>query len=349
MVSSNLVIQVFFQYCKRPVFKKSSGTYNSECPYCHEGKSAGKKRRFFYIPAEERLYCHNCNVSKKGFDFVKDQTGLSFSEVLALSETQAQTQTLEDVIKSTAVYKKANPLSLPEDSINLFDPNQVSFFKGNEVVKTALEFIKKRRLDTAVNKPRSLWLSLTDYTHKNRLVIPFYSPEKNMKVDFYQSRALFPVDENVAKYLSKANADKGIFNIDKIEPDIDYIFLQEGPIDAMFLRNSVALAGIKPTEEQLERLRKLFPFHTIIYVLDNQWTDKTSWKVTKELLEAGERVFIWPKELIAFKDINELCISQGRDEIRPEVIIKYSYKGIDGLIQFAQVKNENKANIIHSA
>ena len=339
VITQNLVIQVFFQYCKRPTFKKNAGTYGAECPYCHEGKSAGKKRRFFYMPDEDHLYCHNCNASKNGIDFIKDQTGMSLGEIMV--ESEVHTSTVEDIIKQTSHYKKINPKSLPEDSINLFDINQVSFYKDTPVVKDALEFIRKRRLDTSVNKPKALWLSLTDYTHKNRVVFPFYSPNGGAKVEFYQSRALYKADEDIAKYLSKSNSDKGIFNIDKVTNDIDYIFLQEGPIDAMFLRNSVALAGIQPTQDQLDRINALFPMHNVIYTLDNQWIDKTAYTVTRELLNRGESVFIWPKELIKFKDLNDLCVHLNKDEIRWEFIVKHTYKGMSGLLQFSQIKNAN--------
>ena len=335
-ITQSFIIQTFFRCVKRPMHRKSTSTYAGECPYCHEGKSAGKKRRFFYIPEDDHLYCHNCNESRNGLEFVKDVTGLSYAEILAQAGDYADT--IEEVIKKSDFYKKANPNPLPYDSINLFDSNQLAFYKENKVVKDAIEFIKRRKLDVAVNKPKSLWISLTDVTHKNRVVFPFYSPDTNGKVVFYQSRALYKEDEERAKYLSKANSDKGVFNIDKVTPDIEYIFLQEGPIDAMFIRNSVALAGIHPTEEQLALIQKHCPMHELVYVLDNQWLDETSWKITKQLLDKDAAVFIWPKELIKYKDFNELCIAQNINEIPYNFIVKNTYKGMRGHIQFSQIK-----------
>jgi len=339
MVSQNLVIQTFFRSCKRPVYKKGTSTYAGECPYCHEGKSAGRKRRFFYIPEDEYLYCHNCSVSKDPVNFLKDMTGMSLPEII--SQSEVHTDTLADIVKKTEAYKKANPNPLPYDSINLFDELQLSFYKENNVVRDALAFIKNRRLDTAINKPRTLWLSLTDSVHKNRVVFPFYTIGSTAKVVFYQSRALYKEDEEIAKYLSKSNSDKYVYNLDKVSPDIDYIFLQEGPIDAMFLRNSVALAGIHPTEEQLLILNSNFPMHNLVYVLDNQWRDEKSYEVTKKLLDKGESVFIWPRELIDFKDFNEICVKKSIDEIPYKFIIKNTYKGMKGMLQYSQIKNAN--------
>ena len=336
MVSQSLVIQTFFRCCKRPTFKKNTSTYAGECPYCHEGKSSGKKRRFFYIPEDEYLYCHNCSTSKSSIDFVKDMTGMSLPEILA--ESEVQSDTLTDIIKKTDGYKKFNPNPLPYDSINLFDEQQISFYRENKVIKDALAFIKKRRLDTAVSRPRALWLSLSDRVHKNRVVFPFYTTEKNAKIMFYQSRALYKEDEEIAKYLSKSNSDKYIFNLDRVSPDIEHIFLQEGPIDAMFLKNSVALAGIHPTEDQKDLLRIYFPMHNLIYVMDNQWLDKASYDMSKKLLDKGESVFIWPKELIDFKDINEICVEKQIDELPYQFIVKNTFKGMKGKLQYTQIK-----------
>jgi hypothetical protein len=332
-INQNLVVSAFYRACRRPLYKKSASTYIGECPYCHEGDSAGRKRRFYYIPAKDLLYCHNCNATRNGLNFVVEQTGMSMSEVLREEDKHADT--VEDIIKRTDAFKRSNPNSLPEDSINLFDPGQVKFYKENKVVKDAMVFIERRRLASAVNRPRALWISLTDLVHKNRVVFPFYNTAN--KIEFYQSRALYAADEENGKYLSKTNADKTVFNISLVSPDLESIFLQEGPIDAMFLRNSVALAGIHPTEEQLALLNEKFPLHELVYVLDNQWVDKTSYKHTKKLLEAQQKVFIWPQELKEYKDLNDICVRMTLDEIKPEFILKHTYQGMAGLMKFSQI------------
>ena len=72
--------------------------------------------------------------------------------------------------------------TLPKDSINLLDINQIQYYEKNTVVRKGLDVISSRRLNTAVNKPASLWVSLSDFIHKNRLVIPFYN--KDNKIQF---------------------------------------------------------------------------------------------------------------------------------------------------------------------
>ena len=54
------VLTKFFQFAGTPKHNKATNTYMASCPSCMEGKSWNKKRRLYYIPAEDYLYCHNC-------------------------------------------------------------------------------------------------------------------------------------------------------------------------------------------------------------------------------------------------------------------------------------------------
>jgi hypothetical protein len=47
--------------------------------------------------------------------------------------------------------------SLPVDSINLSDKNQTDYYKNNKIVKKALDYIKERRLNKAVNRPDAFY------------------------------------------------------------------------------------------------------------------------------------------------------------------------------------------------
>jgi len=76
--------------------------------------------------------------------------------------------------------------------------------------------------------------------------------------------------------------------------------------------------------------------HSLIYVLDNQWVDKTAYKVTKELLEKGETVFIWPS--VPYKDFNEMCIATNTSSVPVEFVLPNCHKGMRGLIEFSKIK-----------
>jgi hypothetical protein len=239
-----------------------------------------------------------------------------------------------DTLLDRALEKKVFP-TLPDDSINLFDPLQVAYYKDNGVVRTAMDVITKRRLKTAANAPDALYVSLKDSIHKDRLVIPF--KDSSGQIIFYQSRKMFEHDPK-ASYIGKCNSPKSIAGMDKIDPDLDDVFIFEGPIDSFFVKNGVAVAGITPghykfTDTQQKQLEELKTFRKI-WVLDNQWIDSTARDKTLNLLELGECVFFWPKELGPFKDFNSVCIHYKLDQISPVYITKNTFCGKEGVLKF---------------
>ena len=116
----------------------------------------------------------------------------------------------------------------------------------------------------------------------------------NDKIIFYQSRAIGANMDNLMediKYLSKKNSLKSVFNINKIDDNLKEIFIFEGPIDACFIKNGVAVGGITPsrekslTEIQEEQLDFYADSHEFIWVLDSQWLDDAAYEKTQILLK----------------------------------------------------------------
>jgi len=231
------VIAKFFEYGRNPVYNKFNNVYQASCPMCNESL---KKRRFYYIPKNDNCFCHNCGYSAKPFRWIKEVSGYSNHEII--DEVKDYDVSI-DIGKDEEVKTTIQVSTLPEDSINLSDKLQCDFYTSNNIITACQHVIKSRRLDTAVNRPDNLYVSLTDKVHKNRLTIPFVN-ESN-QIEFYQTRTILNKDKKVKpKYLGKVGSEKTLFNIDKVKNDHDKVYIFEGPIDAFFVRNSVAVAGI---------------------------------------------------------------------------------------------------------
>ena len=335
------IIQKFYQYAGFPKFKKLAQVYEASCPICREGKSWGKKKRCYYILKDNIICCHNCGWFSSPFNWIKQVTGLTFEEISKEIKSYdiLPLDINKDENKQQVVFDQP---SLPLDCINLFDPEQINYFQENKVVQDALEFIKRRRLDTAINRPKALWMSLNDKIHKNRVVIPFYDIDN--EIIFYQSRAIYDADTHIRpKYLGKLNGERSLYNINKITPELDYIFIFEGPIDSFFVRNGTAVAGIQEqSNKSLTRLQEeqisAFRLYNKIWVLDSQWIDRASYNKTSKLLDEGESVFIWPEQIgRKFKDINDLCIAAKRNELAPEFFVKHAYTGLKGKLELTKI------------
>jgi hypothetical protein len=314
-IPDSFLLKKFYTYSFNPSYKKTEGTYNAGCPVCKEGKSFGKKKRLFFYPKTQSFYCFNCSKSWNAFSWLQEVSNSSYEELK--SEILEQDSSNEIIILEKQKNYLKKKTDLPFDSINLSEQSQVFYFKNENKVQKCLSYIKERKLDTAINRCNAFYLSLTDFIHKNRLCIPFY---ENKKIVFYQTRSL---DDSFPKYLSKNGSEKTVFNIDNIDSELDYIFLTEGPIDSMFIKNGVGLAGLTITDYQKKQLAG-FTFHKKIWVLDNPNVDETSKEKIKELIANKQNVFMWPLGC-RYKDLNEWCIKENLDGIDYNKIVNNLY------------------------
>ena len=103
----------------------------------------------------------------------------------------------------------------------------------------------------------------------------------------------------------------------------------------------MAVAGINEgrgdslTDKQKEQL-KSFPSHELVWVLDNQLKDQASRKKTSMLIKQDFKVFIWPRALKKFKDINEVCAEYGLNSISEKFILSNTYSGLKAKMLLSQ-------------
>ena len=326
-LTEEYVANKFFQNCGKPHYNRAQRTYQGSCPICREGKSWLRKRRCYYIVEKNVVCCHNCGWYSNPYNWIIKVTGSTYIDIRKELDEEAPA-TFNDYKKD--VKQEINHESLPSDCVNLSDNSQTDYYGHNTIVRQALNLIKTRRLDSAINRPKAFYLSLTDKIHSNRLVIPFL--DSSNKIIFYQTRTIAE-DDTRPKYLSKVNSEKSLYGINNISADLDHIFITEGPIDAMFINNGVAVAGINEsrtksfTDTQQLQLNQ-FLTHKKIWVLDNQYVDITSRKKTKLLIDAGETVFLWPEHLKKYKDLNDYCIDKQRDSMDTNIILDNSFNNL---------------------
>lgn len=330
LLAEDYIVSKFYQYAGYPKYNRLSKCYSGGCPTCREGTSWGKKRRLYYVTKKNLIFCHNCGLSDRPAKWIQKVANLTYSEVLK-ENSQFQSRVIDIAdIPSVATPVQLEQPDLPSDCINLFDKDQCEFYKDNSIVKEALTLIKHRRLDTAINKPLALYISLTDRIHKNRLVIPFY--DTFGKTVHYQTRTVIE-NKKFPKYLSKLNSEKSLFGINQVSEKLSHLFITEGPIDAFFIENGIAVAGINEskgsfyTSKQKEQLNA-FPLHEIIWVLDNQHIDLASRKKTITLAKTGQKVFIWPEKFKKYKDFNDLAIGLKVNKISTKFILENTFSGI---------------------
>ena len=316
----------FFQYAGNAT-RNSSGILVGSCPFCMEGSSWGKKRRFYYYPESKLCSCFNCGITINQVNFIMQMEDKTFAEVMKeLRDYTGDIIRIDNNCKHINIHTvtETSSVKLPPDYMNLMDESQVEFYSDEWAVGKARKLIKERRLDTAKYRG-DLFMSFEDYIHKNRIIIPFYDEQK--KIKFYQSRALTEKQEEFGKYISSLNGKKIFYGLDKLDPEEEYVFVIEGPLDCFFVKNSIGGGGAKLNKSQESKLDELRLFNHIVFCLDNDFGNPEVVKIYLDLINKGEKVFMWGGEFKDYKDFNEYAIAKEVDSIPTESILKYVYDG----------------------
>lgn len=321
------VLSILNQYSRKVQFIRATNSYRASCPWCREGDSWGKKTRLNWYINNDVFVCYNCHKASTSLFFVKEITGQNYSEIIKESKTYDYCSI--NMINEEDEIEKIKTPTLPHNCINLSDPVQLKYYASDKQVQTVMRYIKNRRLDKAINST-TFYLSLTDFLHSNRLIIPFRNSDN--KINFYQSRALY--SHQNPKYLGQLNQPKAVFGLEHIDINLDYLFILEGPIDSMFVKNGISMAGLKMSEFQRELLSP-YQFHKKIWILDNELDHPDVYKKNMDLVDQGERVFVWPKHYKEYKDLNELCCKLNINYINPDFFIQNSYEGLEAKQQLA--------------
>jgi len=307
----------------------SSGVINGGCPFCMEGDSWGKKKRLFYYPDKQLTTCFNCGIAYNPINFIMNVEDKSFATVIKeVREQTGETDFSKKTYINVDIVRDDTPVKLPPDAINLMEPIQVSFYKNIWSVEKAINTLKSRRLLTAKYRT-DLYLSTSDFTHKDRIIIPFYN--ECGKLLFFQSRAQTKKHELMGKYMSSVNGNKIFFGLDKINHNYEYIFVLEGPLDCFFVKNSIGGGGLKLNKNQKETLNRLSLFSKVVYCIDNDFDNKDVVKQYIKYIKEGELVFMWGGDFSEYKDFNEYAVAKGIDNIPTEDILRHIYSGKDAL------------------
>ena len=301
-----------------PKFKKvKADLYNFRCPLCGDSqKHKNKARGYIYAKkADANFKCHNCGASTTFSNFLK---------------------TLDSTLYKQYIFEKFQVRNTGKGSI--FEEPKLEFKKPvfrkkidlpkASEVKIAKDYLDNRRLDSTkfyyTDKFKE-WTNTQkqtfDYIGKDepRIIIPMYDSTK--KLIGFQGRSLIP---NSVKYITVMLNEEApkVYGLDKINKD-KIVYVVEGPFDATFVENSIAMCGSDSSLECLEG-------SSIVYVYDNEPRNKEIVGRIEKCISRGQRVIIWPS-IIEDKDINDMVLS-GYDIM--SVLKSNTYSGLEAQIKF---------------
>jgi hypothetical protein len=152
-----------------------------------------------------------------------------------------------------------------------------------------------------------------------RLLIPFFDTEKNMHA--FQGRALD--SKSKTRYITIVNDETTpkVYGLDSVDFNKKtYVF--EGPIDSMFVPNSIATAG-----GDLVSTVKDLPKKNLVVVYDNEPRSVDTKKKLDKAIINGYNVCIWPSNL-EHKDVNDMILAGLSTDFVRYIIDTHTYNDL---------------------
>jgi hypothetical protein len=279
---------------------------NCRCPYCGDSKTDKTKARGYIIQQNNNkyyFYCHNCHQN------------LPFYKLLQFLNPELFNQYRLERFKDSKVVQQPTVIKKQKiEFTNIESLTKISALKFNHPVRL---YCDKRKIPTKYHY--KLFYSPDFYEFyksvcpekdinlsgpkDKRLIIPFQ--DENNVVQHLQARTL---TNQKPKYFNIVfNPDAlAIFGLDTVDFGKP-VYVTEGPIDAMFIPNAIALAG-QHYNEQFEQF--VAPFKdNIIFCYDNEPRNKYTIKAIEKTINEGYKVVIWPNSVSGYKDINDMVVA----------------------------------------
>ena len=298
---------------------KTEELLNHSCPYCGDSEKNQHKARGYHFKVKETFVykCHNCSISKAFSKFLKDHYTKLYNEY-CVEKFYKKEPTFTNVIKeSKKPIFKDDPLK-KVGCISAVDSQQAIDYLNHRQ-------IPKDKWDELYFVENSQSLSSLDYKYKDRvfgndprLVLPFYS--RQGKLVGVSGRAL---NSNKLRYLT--------LKFDDQEPliyglrTVDYnkvVYVTEGPIDSLFLPNSIAVAG-----SDFSKLKSIVPTEQAVVVFDNERRNPQLHALMSQVIEDGFTICFWPKT-IKQKDINDMILNGLSSNVIEDIIKKNKFSGL---------------------
>ena len=287
--------------------RKSNNLFNFSCPICGDS-SADKRKARAYIYEKKgstMFHCHNCGTTNNFTNFLKTIDVQLFNE-FSLERLKDRGQDDKKTELQEFIDKMKPPLFIKSGPLKGL--KKISQLPADHPCKKYVEsrsipnvFHSKTfycpKFFTWVNSfmPGKFSESSTEYDEP-RLIIPFLKDEK---MHAFQGRALSK--EAKTRYITIVYDESvpKIYGLDAVDlSKKTYVF--EGPIDSMFIPNSIATAG-----GDLVTAARDLPKKNLVVVYDNEPRSAETKKKLDKAIINGYNVCIWPSNLV-HKDVNDM-------------------------------------------
>jgi hypothetical protein len=273
------------------------------------------------------FHCHNCEITYNFNNFLKNldfQLYSEFSLEKLKDEKSPQQKELEDFVEKMKkpVFLQSGPLKGLKKVSQLSSDHPCKVFVTNRQIPNPYHakmfFCPKFFTWTNDIIPGKFDIVSLLYDEP-RLLIPFFDTKKNMHA--FQGRALD--SKSKTRYITIVNDETTpkVYGLDSVDFNKKtYVF--EGPIDSMFVPNSIATAG-----GDLVSTVKDLPKKNLVVVYDNEPRSIDTKKKLDKAIINGYNVCIWPSNL-EHKDVNDMILAGLSTDFVRYIIDTHTYNDL---------------------
>lgn len=322
-----------YKYCNLLSFRldkfkrKSEKQYQFRCPLCMDSTTNKFKTRgnIFEYQGKLLFHCYNCGASKSFKMFLKHLYPDLYDEYML--------DTIKERHKNPPEKFVAQIESFGLRRMDKFEPlKDLKKISQLEYDHHARKYCDERKIP--LEQHFRLYYAPKFYKWVNgyipgkfkekqladdepRLVVPFIDSRGYV---FGATGRSFKKD-SIRYIMVKFDEDHPkIFGLDTVDFNLKtYIF--EGPIDSLFISNSLAFGG------STGDLRGLPLTDDSVIVMDNEPRGKDIVRVTNSLIDNGYNVCVWPSD-IEYKDVNEMIVAGWSVDQVKNIIDTHQYKGL---------------------
>jgi len=318
--------------------QKDTNLFNMSCPFCGDSQTNKLKARGYIFAKENNLIfkCHNCGVGTNVGNFIKHVDPSLHGEYV-LEKYKSGTGTANTyhrkssdtprIVTSPPKFGHIKKRSIFEHGAWLNDLPS-GHFCLNYVENRLIPQEHYDKLLFTSNYKAFCDALIPDHDKKliedARLVIPFFNYQNELVA--VSGRALETSDRTLRYVTMRTNDsdNKLIYGMDRVDLN-ERVYIVEGPIDSLFLKNCVASG-----DANLSLTAKNIQAKKITLVFDNEKRNKEVCKLIENAIKSNHDVVIWPDN-IEGKDINEMILNGFSSSEIQEIIDSNTFFGLEAI------------------
>lgn len=323
---------------------RGNDVFNCKCIYCNDSKSNSRKTRGYFHKGSEGnvIYsCRNCSIAVPLQAFIKENFPQYYTQYCLDafskkdSKLEIRSKPKMGAIKLSQIRDKIK--NTPKGYQSVLDLDNTHVAKSyllDRKIPDLSEFGYVDKFCEYVAEVTNNDERYAKLPNDKRIIIPLKN--SNGVMVGFQGRAIDPkamryITIKIPEYEEEYCKIFGLNKFDKSK----FGFMVEGPIDSLFLPNSIAMCGTSLDYNVIKR--ELINPDNMIIIIDNESRNEQIVKRMEKYIDMGFRVYIPTRNADSkLKDINLMVLDGWSSKDLIELFVKRSFKGITAKLKLAE-------------